>query len=408
MKKSLLTLFILFSIVKCYSQVVFENGYFIDNDGKKTECQIKNLDWVKTPSEFEYRFSDNDEVRKETIQSVKEFGVTNYSKHIRCNVAIDSSSNNLDHLSNLRTALYSNKVVFLKALVEGKANLYAFESNDLIRYFYSVENSNIEQLVYKLYKNSDSKTDISDTQIAENNQFRQQLINHLTCQTISKNEIEIINYNENDLIKLFVKYNQCENSQFVNYKTKTKKDLFNLTFRPRVNYNALTIDYQIAGFKTIEFENTTNLGFGIEAEFILSFNKNKWAVIIEPTYQYYKTEKQITGNYSLKKIEVDYKSVAFPIGIRHYMFLNKNSKLFVNGSINVDFPIKSLIIFDDYKQYALEIGQSNNLGFGFGYKFKDKLSLELRILTSRSFAKFTDAWSSDYNQTSFIFGYSIF
>ena len=41
----------------------------------------------------------------------------------------------------------------------------------------------------------------------------------------------------------------------------------------------------------LKFDSNTNVSLGIEAEFILPFNKNKWAIIFEPTYQYYKTEK---------------------------------------------------------------------------------------------------------------------
>jgi hypothetical protein len=47
-----------------------------------------------------------------------------------------------------------------------------------------------------------------------------------------------------------------------------------------------------SGSGNAKFDNKISFRIGLEAEFILPFNKNKWAVFAEPTYQYYKTEKQ--------------------------------------------------------------------------------------------------------------------
>ena len=45
MKKSLIILSIIITSINCYSQIKFEKGFYIDNDGQKTECLIKNIDW---------------------------------------------------------------------------------------------------------------------------------------------------------------------------------------------------------------------------------------------------------------------------------------------------------------------------------------------------------------------------
>jgi len=144
------------------------------------------------------------------------------------------------------------------------------------------------------------------------------------------------------------------------------------------------------------------LGFrvGIEAEFILPFNKNKWAFIVEPTYQYYKSEN--TKNH----VKADYKSIEFPLGIRHYFFLNKNSKIFINGSLIYAFSSNSSIDFEYRKN--LEVKPSPNLAFGLGYKHNDKYSLEIRSQTSRQILDNYITWSSGYKTVSIIFGYSIF
>ena len=48
----LLFIVVLLSIIGIESkaQVIFEKGYFINREGQKTECFIKNLDWRNNPS----------------------------------------------------------------------------------------------------------------------------------------------------------------------------------------------------------------------------------------------------------------------------------------------------------------------------------------------------------------------
>lgn len=50
-KKNLLFCFatILFGF-NCFSQVTFENGYFIGENTEKTEALIKNVDWKNNPT----------------------------------------------------------------------------------------------------------------------------------------------------------------------------------------------------------------------------------------------------------------------------------------------------------------------------------------------------------------------
>tara|TARA_R110002049_G_scaffold248552_1_gene423036 strand:+ start:964 stop:1344 length:381 start_codon:yes stop_codon:yes gene_type:complete len=126
----------------------------------------------------------------------------------------------------------------------------------------------------------------------------------------------------------------------------------------------------------------------------MPFNRSKWAIIVEPTYQSYK----VKGDVSRRSI--DYSSIELPIGIRHYMFINEKSKIFLNGSYIVDFS--------NGKALNLEIKSSGNLGFGVGYKRNDKLSLEFRYHTSRDlFYNFRTTFSN-YNTMSLIFGYTLF
>lgn len=57
-------------------------------------------------------------------------------------------------------------------------------------------------------------------QVKTNNKFRIQLWLDLKCESISMNSLEKVNYRESDLLKFFIKYNECSNSEFVNYQKK--------------------------------------------------------------------------------------------------------------------------------------------------------------------------------------------
>lgn len=407
MRKQLL-LIALFTILcaESYSQIIFENGYFIDESNNKNECLIKNVDWKNNPTEFEYKFSQNDTVHKATIKTVKEFGIYNVSKYIRAKTNIDKSSEQIDKMSSERNPNFQEELLFLKVLIEGKASLFLYIDGNLTRFFYKLNDSEIQQLVYKRY--------LIDDTILENNSFKQELFLKLKCEEIVLNDIKNLRYSNRDLEKLFIKYNKCTGSDYINYKTKQNKDLFNLTFRPSLNYSSLEIQNSVLGFNDIDFRNKLGIRFGIEAEFILPFNKNKWGIIVEPTYQYFKSEQsKETGNVSggILVSRIDYKSIELPVGIRYYFCLNDKSKLFTNISYVFDFSNNSSIKFlrnDDSMLDELEIKSRRNLALGIGYKYKNRYSMEIRYNTNREILSDYLYWSSNYSSLNIIFGLSMF
>lgn len=400
-------LLMLFSLVSFSSiaQIYFEKGYFINNNGETKNVLIKNMDWKNNPSKFEYRLSENSEVKIKTIDKVKEFGISTNSKYIRVKVKIDRSSDDLNQLSKTKRPEFKEEELFLKILVEGKADLFLYQDGDLKRYFYRVDDSKIEQLIYKQYA-------ASQLEVGTNNHFKQQLFNHVNCQDISQNRIEALKYKLHNLVKYFVDYNECKNSIPVNYIEKQKYDWFNFTVRPGVNISSFSIrissnnkEYEMNYDKEVTFR------MGVEAEFIFPFNKNKWSIFIEPNYQYFQAEKTstfetpFTSHLDVIKGEIDYKSITLPIGLRYYMFLNEDSKLFISPIFVLDFAMKNSFI--EYKGKR-EINAAPNIAFGLGYKYKNTYSLEIRYEPNRELLGSSLNYDSDYSTISFIFGYTVF
>ena len=146
----------------------------------------------------------------------------------------------------------------------------------------------------------------------------------------------------------------------------------------------------------------------------MPFNKNKWSLIIEPTYQYYKAEKTkettaLQGGEATAK--ADYKSIELPIGFRHYFFLKNNSKIFINASYLMDFALNSKIEFvrkDGSQLSSLDIKSGSTIALGVGGKLHDKYSIEFRYLIGRNIRKENIYIDSSYATASLILGYSFF
>ncbi|WP_396600543.1 tRNA modification GTPase [Algibacter sp. R77976] len=407
----LLTLFLaLFLVLNGYTQNSFVKGYYINNSNEKIDCLIKNDDWLNNPTNFNYKTTESSEQKTLTINQVKEFAILNKSKYVRHTVNIDRSTNIINDMDYDKKPIFNKEELFLKVLLEGKANLYGYEDSGLIRYFFNKELTDVNQLVNKNYLTYEG-------QVAKNNEFRRQLWNELKCEGISMQHLAKINYRQSELIKFFITYNECNNSEFINYQKKQKKNLFNLTLRPGVRSSSLVLKNANYNWKEIDFgKGLTSFRFGLEAEFILGFNNNKWALLLEPTYQNFDSEaiivsSQTTGERLIANINNE--SIEVNLGLRYYMYLNDNLKLFTNASMLINSSINSSVAVRVEGSLGTPIYSTDsisgiNAAIGFGGAYKSKYNLELRYLPSRNILSAQGAWGTEFSSVSMVLGYSIF
>ena len=144
---------------------------------------------------------------------------------------------------------------------------------------------------------------------------------------------------------------------------------------------------------------------------IFPFNKNKWALIAAPNYQYYKNTKKLEAQIAQELVTqmatVSYQSIELSFGLRYYMFLNSNSKIFLNAIRVFDFNLDSGIDYERSRSdYEIKTKMNANTAFGLGYNFK-KFSAELRIYSNRDLLSNHIYAQGDYNNLSFIIGYNI-
>lgn len=392
MKKITAYLLLLFPLLS-FAQNTYQKGYFIDRDGIKNECLIKNMAWKNSPVTIEYKLNETDEPKIKTIKEITEFSVGDsykYKKHI---VDVDISSSVLNRLSKKKEPQWQKDTLFLKVMVDGKASLYQYEKNNFVKYFFSKDDHyKTEQLVYKQYNKSDNV-------VAENNQFRQQLFNLMKDGDIEASKFEKIKYKKDDLIALFMNYNKTTNQTVTNHAEKQNKGRLNLKATAGISFSSLNAQNGMIDFG-YDFGSKTSFRIGAELEYILPFNNNKWSLFTDPNYQTY-SNKGETKEYDWK---AEYKYLELPLGVRHYMYLNSESKLFLDAAYVLSYKLG-----DSYIQYnttKLDASRASNLALGAGYSYK-RYSIEARYNLNHNIINYSK-WVTDYNSLSIIFGYSIF
>ena len=406
MKKISLVFTLLISIF-AFSQIHFEKAYFINNANIKTECLIKNMDWRNNPTSFEYKTEETGPVKTGDLKNVKSFEIYNAAKYIRATQKIDQSSDNLNMLSSNYEPAFLEKTVFLKQLVEGDVKLYKYDDGGYAKYCIGSGENQPEQLIYKPYY-------IEVGIMAYNKTYQKQLQKVLTCSKISANDLQNVEYNEKALVKLVSANNQCENPNSEDKLVSEKKGILNLYVRPRINFSSLKAINQEANYE-FALESKTGFGIGLEMEYVFPFNRNKWSVIFEPTYQNYTAEETSSNNNFIPgfsyKASVDYASIELPVGIRHYLFLNDHSKLFVNGQYSFEVKLKNKFEFRDQTGSLVKEleGQSDQVFvFGIGYNYKNKYGVEFRYFSRRNLLYNYSYWNTKYQNTSIILSYNLF
>ncbi|HEA28943.1 MAG TPA: tRNA modification GTPase [Leeuwenhoekiella sp.] len=398
MKRFHLFLCAFYFIFSATAQINFEKGYYIDNLDQRIDGYIKNQDWKSNPAQFEFKATENATPKTITLKYAQEFGFENRYKYIRATVKLDRSSAALQNLSKKRIPEFVTQELFLKLLVQGEAMLYRYEDGNMIRYFYSKNDTGIKPLVYKEYIEQDQD-------LRKNESYKQELFNNLKCSSISLNRIKKLKYKSTSLVDFFTDYNSCINPDYKNTIVKEHREFFHLSIRPGVKYANLKLErFSTIGLasRKVNLDDAWSVRAGLEAEFILPFNKNKWSILVEPTYQYYKSE----GELDNETTSADYKSIELPLGVRHYFFLNDTSKLFVNAAFVLDFSLNSTITYRDRVQ--LDTKSRNNIALGAGFKYGDRYSFEFRYDLDRNVLSDYIYYDSDYGGFSLIFGYTIF
>lgn len=372
-----------FSFLTVHSQIKYEAGYIIDNTGDRTDVLILNKDWRDNPSEINYKKGESGEVLTVGVEEVKEFGIGNSSRYKSFLVSIDQSKDQTNALGTSAEPDFLKKRVFLKQLLAGKTALYSYREGVLTRFFYATDEQNPEALVFKRYK--------KDNRIAENNSFRQQLYTNLNCRSLSADAFRKIEYSEDDLVEFFADYNSCENSDFNIIEDETPGGKFNFYLKGGMLFSSIAVERGLEA-KDADFSFDPGFVLGVEAEYVMPFNRNKWSLLLESTYQSHAKEGQLVNNTNFEfndaYLTLDMTFISVAGGVRHYLFLNESSKFFVNAGVAFDFPLNTELSLDRGEKYQMKAElddfttQAYFLG-GVGFNYANRFSAEVRYYSSK-------------------------
>ena len=401
MKKYHLLIAMLFNLFMLNAQVAFEKGYFINEQNEKIDCFIKNLDRPNAPRSFTYKLTTDAPEEKGEMSEVKEFGMGEQIKFVRHEVLIDRSSNVATELKKKRGAEFEKETLFLKILVKGEGSLYFYQYKTFKRFFYQLGGNDLEQLVYKRYL---AKTN----RIATNNRFRQQLKVGLDCVDLSNTKN--LDYTKKDLVKLFESYNKCKGKEYISYKPKkNNKGSFNLWLKTEAMYSSLGYSLSDKYYDRInKSDKSWNYQYGVSIEYILPVRNKKWSILLEPTYQTYSDEVERLYEFIevTEKISIDITSLEVPLGIRYYMYFNKDAKLYFNVHYLMDWYSRFEVDFELHDKFTEDIVRGN-FAFGAGYVYK-RFGIEVRYKMGKDFLGAYGARKTDYKGPSALLSFRIF
>ena len=397
----------LFILVQCFltvsGQVTFDRGYIIDNSGIKTKCLIKNYDWKSNPGAIQYKLLEGSPVVSVSIDSIREFEVENYSRFLRATVKIDRSPTELGLLSTTSAPLWSEETLFLRELVCGKACLWVY-TNGQSWFFYSLDGSQPEQLVYKKYRLEEEYSK-GKYMVHENTGFRQQLYTYLKNENTKGVNLMNLEYRETSLVKYFKRYNSLYEENTPAEVKKPEREVLNLKITGSLNYGRLNIENALMtyGPRKYDFGSKTNWMGGLELEYFLPFNRNTVSILFAPTFEHYTNSKIIYDS----PISIDMVSVHFPFGVRYGLFLNDDMKFFFDVCYNPFVYINKNDGFTLANHVTLDIKEADSwiLGVGFAYK---KWQIEFQYHTNRYLLNEYPAWETEYAKVALSISYKFF
>ena len=390
--KTRLSLLVLFISTLMLGQTKFKPGHYINLNDEKISGFIKDYDWKNNPYEIEFK-TTLDDINHSiiNIEKLKEFEVYENSKYIYTEVLIDKSSNQNNQITLERELIYKKEKVLLKVLIEGEASLYQYIDEDVEKFFYSSNGIIFEQLIFKIFLASEKDAielnkignDISAFHsILTNDGYKKQLFQNVNC-NFQREKIYNLIFAKSKLYKYFEEYNKCKKVSYKTYKKNFETQL-KLKGVLNLNLNSLNLNYFNDEYRSKDFGNSTNFGFGLELELILPFNNNKWSVFTEPTYNTYENSAILKKTFSTitttQKVNVKYDYIQLPVGVKHYFFLSDKINIDLNLAYNLKFTSKkSIIDYEDTSDFSV-FPTLKNFAFGFDVNFQ-KATLGVKYFT---------------------------
>lgn len=312
----------------------FKKGYFIENNGQKTECLISTDVLLYSPEVIDYRLDISGQTQTKTINDLKEVALYELIQYKKFTVNVDFSSSKLEELTNFKELTYEQKELFLEVLEKGKLLLYQYKRPSFSRFFYAKnENEVPDMLDYKKYLSG-----TNENIVLTNEFYKQELLNAMFDGGIVKSDIDKVGYYEKDLSKLFRRYNTSFNS-VVELDNKGKENAlkFSLAVKPKFSFSLMNMEYVFDSPNAVGFYSPANFSktvpeIGVELEGYLYQGFTAYLGISHFNFQ--DNSNQIIYGVASPNTNfnaaVNFEALKIAFGIRKYISLDPKEKLAIS------------------------------------------------------------------------------
>ena len=357
-----------------------QQGYYIDNSGKRTEGFFKTSDFYDASS-LEFRNDAAAGFSKLDTRNITEYGIAGQFKFRKYSVKIDRSATAIKKLSFGKDPFWESEEIFLNVVLEGKATLYSY-SQDNTKFFYSLNGEVPQQLLYRKYK-------VSETEVRENTFYKQQLLNSVNCMNKPVEYFKDVAYTRSALIKVFKEHNSCQGTEGVEYVNVTSKG-FKILLAAYVGAGKINFGWNNTLYET---KKTSSTDYSLGAEVIFRAPSEKWEFFFRGELEKFSVEQTVglknSMNSTLFKFEIDALCVNAYMGLRYNLMLNDRNKIFFEGAVGFSVPNGTMKQYtflpgtEDNNPQELDLGTAFSFNLGVGYEFNNKYGILLRYETPR-------------------------
>jgi len=366
-------------------------GYILNTHSDTLRGFIDYRNWERNPDFITFKKGTEDKEQYFVVSDINEFAVADeiYVRAIVDKIGYQNFSGIDQYSSQIKLV---TDTVFLQTLVKGEKSLYYLKDKDGVEQFYIHVDTAFQLLKYKQYL----KEDGGHVSIYKNKGYVGQLIFIMNDCAEIQQKTKDLDYNKTDLVKLFLAYHKCTNTEIQFQKEMERPGT---DFGILVGFAHTSVEAKSSNnyLNDVPLDPSTNFSAGLFCNFNLPRNLGKWSIAEELLFTSYQTGGHYDDALNPATIEISVSQIKINNMLRYKIPVGKFI-VFVNPGISFAIGVHSTNIRHDESIFhppmdspALNGFRSSEVGFllgaGAGYK---NFSLHLRYESSNGFSAFED------------------
>lgn len=262
---------------------------------------------------------------------------------VRALVQIDRSPDHLDKLSSFSEPEFVSDKVWLRKLVDGRAELFYWSNGQLDRYFYRLDEGATEPLICRRFR-------VGNTGVQGDERYRAALGAELRCSGGNLPPVGEVEFTKNGLLEYVTAFNACAD---------TPQELLTSRVGPRarlalrIGVETHSLKYHSTAFGVVDgprtkLETAAAPRLGVEIELPMEFTNRRWSLFSGLNYRQYQPRTFMTKSIDYS---VDCHSVELALGTRLRLFDFGRSSYYLMSSSMADLPFKGAVLLRGGRPY---------------------------------------------------------